>query len=65
METLVVPSTGSGTSENSGNGTEDLVCPHLSGSEKKTSRRRNYTWSELLKGVFAVDILECPRCFGH
>jgi hypothetical protein len=30
METLVVPSTGSGTSENSGNGTEDLVCPHLS-----------------------------------
>ena len=62
---LIVPSTGSGASENSGNGAEDSVCPHLSGSGKKTSRRRNYTWSELLKRVFAVDILECPRCFGR
>ena len=27
--------------------------------------RLGHHWSELLKRVFAVDILECPRCFGR
>jgi hypothetical protein len=26
--------------------------------------RRYYTWAELLRRVYAVDILTCPRCGG-
>ena len=26
---------------------------------------RNYSWSELMRRVFALDVLECPRCFGR
>ena len=26
---------------------------------------RNYTWAELMKRVWALDVLECPRCQGH
>jgi hypothetical protein len=25
-------------------------------------RSRNYGWSELMKRVFELDVLECPRC---
>src|SRR5437667_2622162 len=32
---------------------------------KTHRKRRNYLWSELMKRVFALDILECPRCFGR
>ena len=31
----------------------------------KSSRGRNYTWAELLRRVFAVDILACPDCGGR
>jgi hypothetical protein len=44
----------------------ESACAHareLAG--KKPRRRRNYSWSELLKRVFAIDILECPRCLGR
>src|SRR6058998_619748 len=27
--------------------------------------RRNYTWSELMKRVFAADVLACPHCGGR
>jgi hypothetical protein len=27
-----------------------------------TRHRRNYTWAELMKRVWALDVLECPRC---
>jgi hypothetical protein len=27
--------------------------------------RRNYTWAELMKRVWALDVLECPRCLGR
>jgi hypothetical protein len=27
-------------------------------------RPRNYTWAELMRRVFAVDVLECPSCHG-
>ncbi len=27
-------------------------------------RVRNYSWAELMRRVFAVDVLECPRCSG-
>ncbi len=26
---------------------------------------RNYTWAELMKRVWALDVLECARCQGH
>ena len=28
-------------------------------------RARRLAWSELLRRVFAVDVLECPRCGGR
>ena len=27
-------------------------------------RQRNYTWAELMKRVFLVDVLQCERCRG-
>ena len=27
-------------------------------------RPRTYCWAELMRRVFAVDVLECPRCSG-
>lgn len=32
---------------------------------KGRSRPRNYTWAELLKRVFLVDVLVCDRCGGR
>ena len=26
--------------------------------------RRNYSWAELMKRVFAIDVLQCDRCGG-
>ena len=34
---------------------ESPVAPH----------GRNYTWAELMKRVWALDVLECPRCQGR
>ena len=31
---------------------EPAIAPH----------GRNYTWAELMKRVWALDVLECPRC---
>ena len=28
-------------------------------------RARNYTWPELMKRVFEIDVLECPCCLGR
>lgn len=28
------------------------------------ARTRRLTWAELMKRVFAIDVLECPRCGG-
>jgi len=30
-----------------------------------SSRRTNYTWAELMKRVWALNVLECPRCRGR
>jgi len=30
-----------------------------------TARPRRLAWAELLRRVFAVDVLECPRCGGR
>ena len=29
------------------------------------ARPRNYSWAELMRRVWAVDVLECPRCFAR
>jgi hypothetical protein len=33
--------------------------------KEKPRHRRNYTWAELMKRVWAIDVLECPRCSGR
>jgi hypothetical protein len=34
-------------------------------AEETTPRRhRNLSWAELMRRVFAIDVLECPRCGG-
>jgi hypothetical protein len=33
--------------------------------KKRACRTRNYAWAELLKRVFSIDVLECPRCGGR
>jgi hypothetical protein len=41
-------------------------CKHSQEPEHGKSRRRpNYVWAELMKRVFAIDVLECPRCHGR
>ena len=27
--------------------------------------RQNYSWAQLMRRVFAIDVLECPRCGGR
>ncbi len=34
-------------------------------TESSTSRQRRLSWSELMRRVFAIDVLECPRCSGR
>jgi hypothetical protein len=33
-------------------------------AKRRVHGRRYYTWAELLRRVYAVDILTCPRCGG-
>lgn len=33
-------------------------------SREDRDRPRRYDWAELMRRVFAVDVLECPRCAG-
>ena len=40
-------------------------CGHRDTSEKEKPHARNYTWSQLMARIFAVDVLECPRCGGR
>lgn len=39
------------------------VVPHAPG--KWRGGRPRYSWAELLKRVFLVDVLTCPRCGGE
>ena len=34
-------------------------------AESSADRRRRLSWSELMQRVFAIDVLECPRCQGR
>jgi hypothetical protein len=46
---------------------EDAVCCFGAdgpADSQASSRRPNYTWAQLLRRVFQIDVLECPRCGG-
>ena len=32
--------------------------------ESAKQRSRNYSWAQLMKRVFAIDVLQCDRCGG-
>ncbi|MBI4472510.1 MAG: transposase [Acidobacteria bacterium] len=34
-------------------------------SQSSSTSQRNYTWSELMKRVFLVDVLQCEQCGGR
>ena len=34
-------------------------------AEAATRHGRNYSWAELMKRVWAIDVLACPRCQGR
>jgi hypothetical protein len=36
----------------------------LPASDEQALRPRRLAWADLLRRVFAVDVLECPRCGG-
>ena len=41
-------------------------CGHArNGQSEKHCRPRNYSWAELMRRVWSVDVLECPRCSGR
>jgi hypothetical protein len=51
-----------------GNRTISALAPPrdaLPSPDGTTPRPRRLAWSELLRRVFAVDVLECPRCGGR
>ena len=33
--------------------------------KKRACRPRNYSWAELMRRVFSIDVLACPRCGGR
>lgn len=45
----------------------ELAAPRESESLEAfpTQHGRNYSWAELMKRDWSVDVLECPRCFGR
>src|SRR3989442_8367863 len=40
-------------------------CGHRDTSKKEKPHARNYSWSQLMARIFAVDVLQCPRCGGR
>ena len=40
-------------------------CGQRDTSEKEKPHARNYSWSELMARIFAVDVLKCPQCGGR
>ena len=41
------------------------AIPPEAGTEATVPRPRRLAWAELLKRVFAIDVLACPRCGGR
>ena len=44
-------------------GQRQVSVPHRPGKRRR-SGRRYYTWAELLRRAFGVEVLRCPRCGG-
>ncbi len=42
-----------------------IVAEPMRAQSEATRHGRNYTWAELMKRVWALDVLECPRCQGR
>jgi Putative transposase/Transposase zinc-binding domain len=62
----VVPMTPTERSEAENAADNEAGCTHAHEPENgRVRRRRNYAWAELMKRVWAIDVLECPRCFGR
>jgi len=45
----------------------DTPCLHATetSAEAEREHQRRLTWSQLLARVFAIDILECPKCHSR
>lgn len=41
------------------------ACSETSPQELRRCHGRNYSWVELVRRVFALDVLECPTCGGR
>jgi len=41
------------------------VADPANAKNKGDHRHRNYSWAQLLKRVFEIDVLKCPRCGGR
>jgi hypothetical protein len=39
-------------------------CPHTRRPPRAPARPRNYSWAELMRRVWRLDVLQCPRCLG-
>jgi putative transposase/transposase-like zinc-binding protein len=62
VEGAAVPETRTSSNECLHNTTEQKTPPATS---RDVVHGRNYTWAELMKRVWALDVLECPRCQGR
>ena len=61
---LIVPDSGPDSADSSGLAHSN--CPERKQpSEKSGCRPRNYSWAELMRRVWELDVLECPRCKGR
>jgi len=62
-----VPGSGphSGCTTRNGRPTGGAIESDPADAVARRPRPRNYAWAELMRRVFAVDVLECPRCAGR
>ncbi len=51
--------------ENDADGAPSISIDSLPAPDAPARRRRRLDWADLLRRVFAVDVLECPRCGGR
>ncbi len=41
------------------------IDPDEFGPDPAQARSRRLSWAELMRRVFAIDVLDCPRCHGR
>ena len=66
---LVVPASAPESAQVSATDMHDCALgsssPNVEEPDASAPHGRNYTWAELMKRVWSLDVLECPRCFGR